>query len=312
VRHALIRYPALGVIAVTCALGVFAAEPDSASSTAPSNPDSVPRIVGGASVVGGAASIAVIPYALPKIPADSSARARKPRLGGGPDLSGIYTHEARLFQNPSPSTGVAPGLATAPSALTLHPELDTDRLGSRGDYHTPLLRPWAAELVKRLGDSEAAAKPYFERCLINEGMLLMWSLGNRGLQVLQTPARVYLFFGQDIVRIVHLNAEHPADLKPSVNGHSTGRWDGDTLVVDTIGFDGTSVGDRYGAPSSEQMHVVERISLRHGDQILEVHFWVDDPLVYTQPWVSVVTYPRAERLGKERVCREGQMFPSPI
>ncbi len=122
---------------------------------------------------------------------------------------------------------------------------------------------------------------------------------------------MYIFFAQDVLRIIYLNAEHPADLEPSVNGHSIGRWEDDTLVVDTIGFDGTSEGDRYGTPTSERMHVVERMSLRHGGQILEISFWVDDPLVYTQSWTSVVTYARAEKLGIERLCREGQMFPSP-
>ena len=306
IRH-LVRGLAAGVVACACVLPVCAAE-DAASV----DPDTVPRAVGGGSTLGGSASISVIPYALPEIPED--AVEGKKTLWGAPDLSGIYGHRARLFQNPWPSTGVGPGIATAPSALTLHPELDTDRLGSWGDYRTPLLRPWAAELVKQLGDAEAANQPYFERCVRNHGLLLAWArdpAGKRGIQFLQTPNRMYIFFAQDVLRIIYLNAEHPADLELSVNGHSIGHWEDDTLVVDTIGFDGTSEGDRYGTPTSEQMHVVERMSLRHGGQILEISFWVDDPFVYTQSWTSVVTYARADKVGGEYVCQETRLYPPP-
>jgi hypothetical protein len=309
----IVRTFLVGVICA-CALPAMAVDSDTENDGAAVDPDTIPRVVGGGSTVGGAQNILVIPYALPQIPADAAAQVGKKTPWRAPDLSGIYKHRARLYQNPWPSTGITPGTTVGPMALTLHPELVTDRLGSRGDYHTPLLRPWAAELVKRFGDAEAASQPYFERCLQDDGLLLTWSQdpgGNRGMQILQTPERLYLFFGHDVVRIVHLGTEHPAEYEPSVNGHSVGYWEGETLVVDTIGFDGTSEGDRFGTPSSEQMHVVERMNLRHGSQILEVHFWVDDPLVYTQPWTSVVTYPRAERLGREYVCREGLMFPSP-
>jgi len=288
---------------------LFCASFASAAEQAGVDPDTVPRVVGGGSTVGGAQNMLVIPYALPKIPED--ALVGKKTSWGDPDFSGIYDHHARIFQNPWPSRGIGPGISAPPTALTLFPTIVTDRLGSRGDYHTPLLRPWAAELVKRLGDAETANMPYFERCLLDDGMLLSWSLGNRGLQIVQTPERIYMFFGRDVVRIVHLNAEHPANLEPTVNGHSIGRWEGDTLVIDTIGFNGTIDSDRYGTPTSDEMHIVERVHQRHGDQILEVQFWVDDPVVFTQPWTSETTYWRGERLGKERVCREGQMFPSP-
>lgn len=290
-------------LTVAFAVSAFAAE-----ETPAVDPDTVPRVLGN-STLGGDAGVAVIPYALPKIPKDAEVGRKTP--WGDPDLSGIYWHHARLFQNPTFSTGVAPGVSTAPSALTLHPTLYTDRLGSGGDYHTPLLRPWAADMVKRLGDAEAASMPYYERCWQNNGMLVSWSLGNRGVRLVQTRDRLYLFFGQDVARVVHLNEQHPANIEPSVNGHSIGWWEGDTLVVDTIGFDGTSDSDRYGTPTSRELHVVERLRRRQGDQIIEIQFWVDDSSVFMQPWTSVITYFRAEKLGLERVCREMLLFPSP-
>lgn len=304
-RRMLACFAAGVMVASAGAAPLWAAEAP-AKSDAALDPDSVPRQVGGGSTVGGAAGIRVIPYAQPKIPPD--APRQMPRIGGVPDFSGIYWHEARTFQDPAPTSGIGPGFGTAPSALTLHPDEVTDRLGSRGDYRTPLLRPWAADLVKLFGDAEHASQPYYELCQKNNGIFVMWSLGNRGLQVVQTPARVYLFFGQDVVRIVHLNAKHPAGLAPSINGHSVGHFEGDVLVIDTTGFDGTGYSDRYGTPSSDRLHLVERMSLSRSAQLLEVDFWVDDPIVFTQPWRSVVTYPRGTKLGNERVCRETRIF----
>ena len=131
VRH-LVRGLAAGVVACACILPVYAAE-DAASV----DPDTVLRIVGGSSTVGGSQNMLIIPYALPEIPEDAVEGKKTP--WGAPDLSGIYKHRARIFQNPWPSTGIAPGISTPPIALTLHPTIVTDRLGSRGDYHTPLL-----------------------------------------------------------------------------------------------------------------------------------------------------------------------------
>lgn len=306
IHHPIVRYLAAGFLYVA---GVPAIAAD---SVPPVNADDLPRVVGGSSAVGGSQNIAVIPYAEPEIPKDAKVGRTTP--WGHPDFSGLYQHRARLFQNPAPTQGVAPGLATAPSPLTLHPTIVTDRLGSRGDYHTPILRPWAADLVKRLGDAESAGMPYFERCLPDDGLLITWSLdpaANRTTTVLQTPDRVFFFFGHDVARIIHLADTHPPNLVPSVDGHSIGRWEGDTLVVDTIGFDGTPEADRYGTPTSDQLHVVERMHLRQGDMVLEIAFWVDDPAVYTQPWTSVTTYSRTDRLGREYVCAETLMFPSP-
>ena len=70
-------------------------------------------------------------------------------------------------------------------------------------------------------------------------------------------------------------------------------------------FDGTPDGDRFGTPTGKRMYVTVRMNLRQGGQMLAVHFWIEDPLVYAQPWTSVATYPRAEKMGVERIYREG-------
>ena len=68
------------------------------------------------------------------------------------------------------------------------------------------------------------------------------------------------------MRYIRMNASHPADLKPTPMGDAVGYWEGDTLVIDTVGIkvdDFTSI-DRFGTPQSDQMHVVERYRLIDG------------------------------------------------
>ena len=67
--------------------------------------------------------------------------------------------------------------------------------------------------------------------------------------------------GDHVERIVHMGAEHPANLQPSLHGHSIGRWEGETLVIDTIGFEPNGSGVALNVPSSASKHTVERLTL---------------------------------------------------
>lgn len=85
---------------------------------------------------------------------------------------------------------------------------------------------------------------------------------------------------------------HPADPDPSFNGHSIGRWEGDTLIVDTVGVSTeTPLGRNYGARHSTAMRIVERMRLREPD-LLEVETAVYDDEALTEPWVSTRVYGR--------------------
>jgi hypothetical protein len=82
---------------------------------------------------------------------------------------------------------------------------------------------------------------------------------------------------------------HPADPDPTWLGDSIGHWDGDTLVVDTVGFNDKSWLDRVGHPHSDQLHLVERI--RRVDQnSLQVDFVIEDPKAYTKPITSTLVF----------------------
>jgi len=106
---------------------------------------------------------------------------------------------------------------------------------------------------------------------------------NRITQRMDTVTLQYGFLGLE--RIVRMGvAGHPNQIEPTRAGHSIGRWDGDVLVVDTIGFlPGTLRGV---TPHSEQMHVVERFSLDTATMMLKRDYTVEDPLFFTETYTG--------------------------
>jgi hypothetical protein len=89
--------------------------------------------------------------------------------------------------------------------------------------------------------------------------------------------------GDHVDRIVHMNAQHPANVQPSVHGHSIGRWEGQTLVIDTIGFEPNLSGVALNIPSSAGKHTVERLTLTEDKLRLRYEITVEDPLYLSAP-----------------------------
>jgi hypothetical protein len=89
--------------------------------------------------------------------------------------------------------------------------------------------------------------------------------------------------GDHYERIVHLTDRHPADVKPTQQGHSIGRWDGDTLVVDTIAFAPDRSGLGVSVPSGPAKHTVERFTLSPDKVHLRYEITVEDPMYLTGP-----------------------------
>ena len=99
-------------------------------------------------------------------------------------------------------------------------------------------------------------------------------------------AEVVLHFdntGDHVIRTVHMGAEHPADLEPSRHGHSVGRWEGETLVIDTIGFEPNISGLGLSVPSSPAKRTVERLTLTEDRTRLRYEVTVEDPMYLTEP-----------------------------
>ena len=210
-----------------------------------------------------------------------------------------------------------------------------------GDYTSPILKPKAAATVKAHGEKELAGKVAANpsnQCL---PMSPPYILQRQEIQVLQQKDQITILYNEDQqVRRVRLNAEHPAHLIPSWYGDSVGRFEGDTLVVDTVGIKvgPYSMADSYGTPISEALHLVEHYRLIDheeaqaaaerserenrrlaGDNILgngvaidagykgkslQVEFTVEDENVFTTPWSAVSTYWHADGDWTERICAE--------
>jgi hypothetical protein len=206
-----------------------------------------------------------------------------------------------------------------------------------GDYTNPILKPNAAEVVKKHGDIEATGVPLptpRNHCW-PEGVPFIFS--NFGLQILQQPDKLTLLYDHDHqVRRVRLNQPHPEQVTPSWYGDSVGRYEGDTLVIDTIGIKigPFSMIDWYGTPYTEALHVVERyrviddqaakaaeqrgarvvgrigsgngllLDSNYRDQALQLQFTVEDDGVFTMPWSATITRRRSSSEWPEFVCPE--------
>ncbi len=98
--------------------------------------------------------------------------------------------------------------------------------------------------------------------------------------------------------------KHPDDPDLTYNGHSIGHWEGDTLVVDTIGFTTDTALGNYGVRHSDKMHIVERFRLAQPDR-LEVQTTITDPEALTKPWTSTRVYGRhRDWTLAEYVCQQ--------
>lgn len=103
-----------------------------------------------------------------------------------------------------------------------------------------------------------------------------------------------------------MNVEHPDDLAWSTFGHSIGHWDGDTLIIDTIGMTDTTWIDGLGTPHTDRLRVVERYrKIAEGE--IRVDFTVEDPGAFTTAWSAYVVYRQSQADYYEQVCAENNI-----
>ncbi len=169
------------------------------------------------------------------------------------------------------------------------------------DPGTPDPLPWADALQRERAANNSKDAPgahCLPRGMTNAGALFPFKL-------VQTPTLLVMLFEDDTPshRQVFLDGRgHPPDPNPSWFGHSIGRWEGDTLVVDTVGFNDESWLDSIGHPHTEKLHVVERmhrVDLGH----LEIELTIEDTATYGKPWVikRVADLDTKDEIG-EYVC----------
>ncbi len=156
------------------------------------------------------------------------------------------------------------------------------------------MTPWGEERFKAASagvidgqlDRRDEADPVLTQCA-PAGLPRIFIIPPRPFEIIQIPGRVLMLFEWDHwVRQIWMDGrEHPEDPDPSWMGHAVGWWEGDTLVVDTVGFNDKTWLDQAAHPHSEQLHLVERWR-RLDQEILEVQLMFDDPKTYTKPWAG--------------------------
>jgi hypothetical protein len=171
-------------------------------------------------------------------------------------------------------------------------------------------QPWAKALAAhRLAtDSRDDPQGY---CLPPAGPRLMTT--PYPMEIIQLPQRIVMIYegGGHTFRIIHLDGRPHPDaeaLAPTWKGHSVGRWEGDTLVVDVVGFNEGTWLDMGGKPHTDRLHIVERYT-RLDLYTLRYEATLDDPGAYTRPWTIRFDIPwDPEGEIQEYVCQENNRW----
>lgn len=112
-------------------------------------------------------------------------------------------------------------------------------------------------------------------------------------RIVQTQGQTTFIYEMNrVFRIVRMDVPHanPEVWEPTYTGEAVGRWDGDTLVIDTINFNDMTTIDRSGIPHSDQLHVVEKLRKINGGRQLEALITIEDPVMFTRSWTTRLVY----------------------
>ena len=186
------------------------------------------------------------------------------------------------------------------------------------DLSNPILQPWVAAQMKKDNDEVLAGKvPFMARERCYPGGVPEWNIYRRVsapmVFFVQTPKEVLIIWrGDQQVRHIYMNVPHSAHPVPSWYGESVGHYEGNTLVVDTIGLNTKTFVDNYRTPHTDKLHVVERFHMINGDKTLVADIHVEDPGAFTTPWNAVQRFTRSN-IGPifvkgESICAESAAF----
>lgn len=211
-----------------------------------------------------------------KAPASAERPARL--ASGVPNIAGDWAAEQRVMTDPRGREGVLVplGVARERAAEGLGPGATRPPRGPRIG-----VEPTEAGRQAVAGYDAQADNPRFHCEPTN--IFADWTFDQHVNQIVQTGSEIDLKYGfMDLQRTIHMGmTEHPANLAPTKAGHSIGRWDGDELVVDTVGFEPGYLDTRRGLMYSDQLHVVERFSYDHDAGRLARSWVAEDPLYFT-------------------------------
>src|SRR5712692_4085882 len=268
------------------------------------------------------------------------------RAGPIPDFSRVWNHPAFPWfeppvSGPGPITNLSRWPEQRPQTEGGSAALPSSKVGVSnydqlvGDYKSPILQAWAAAVVKRFGEMSLAGItfPHPSNQCWPFGMPFIYKQAL--MQMMQQPDRIVMLYNGDQVRRVRLNQPHPSPLTPSWYGDSVGHYEGDTLVIDTVGVKTDrpyAMIDLFGTPYTDKLHVVERYRLgdhddvkdavernikenwlfngdvfsQHRGKFLQLHVTIEDEGVFTTPWTATLTYVPGPDQIAEGVCAENR------
>ncbi len=245
-----------------------------------------------------------------------------------PNFSGLWAH---------PSLPGFEPLASGPTSLInreRRPDGVSNVLKLVGDYTNPILKAEAAATVKKFGEMSLDHFGFHNprnQCWPNG---VPFILPSNGMEMFQQPDKITIIYQTDHqVRHVRMNQPHPPKVTPSWYGDSVGHYEGDTLVIDTVGIKAGpfAMVDWFGTPQSPALHVIERyrlldynaakeglerdgrensrpqpltVDLDYRGKHLQLLITVEDPGVFTTAWSATVTYGKPVLQWAENVCAE--------
>jgi hypothetical protein len=243
----------------------------------------------------------------PRRTATAPSKSAVPRAADGkPDLTGVWQGGSTVrgtWEDANAGVGVG-GSGRDPSApVTLS---SNDRpAGREGAPY----QPWAAKKVLESFNKRGIDDP--TALCLPAGLPRTAMLALFPTQIIQTPKQIVILYEyMNVFRVIPLNAKHPDDLIPSYMGNSVGHWEGDTLVVDVIGFNDKTWLAGTGTFHSDALHITERYTRVDKDQI-NYDVTMEDPNVLTKPWTlhSTIMLREGTRL-EEYVCTENNLDPA--
>jgi hypothetical protein len=227
-----------------------------------------------------------------------------PNLGRVPGEKGVW--DVPYIQNMGMRIPGADGKTAAERANP-----GAGRGGAKAEPDVPFL-PWSRAIYDYNSKNNSKYDPE-GYCLPPGGPRMMAT--PYPMEIIQQPdhKRIFMVFegATHIWREIYMDGRpHPQDdaLNPTYLGHSVGRWERDTLVVDIVGFNENTWLDYYGHPHTDLLHVVEKFT-RPNKATLHYEALIDDPGAYSRPWTVAWNIPwRAESELTEYICQENNKY----
>jgi hypothetical protein len=231
-------------------------------------------------------------------PVNRSNRKFQRLPNGKPNLAGEWAQEQHVLAAPP---GGRMGLVPISQAEAVRAGKVPPR-GPTGWFPPPVTLTAAGKAAQEaLGKRTTAENPRLS-CQVTS-ILFDWVFDGAIGRITQSATAIKMEYGVGLTRTVHMNmTAHPAKIAPSRAGHSIGRWDGDTLVVDTVGFaPGTLAGN---LPHSSSLHVVERFTLNPATLELTRGIVAEDPVYFADKYVDSDSVLPADAPFRVEACKE--------